>query len=190
MRPFSVAEYHRLIQTGILTEDDPVELLEGWLITKMPRNPPHDVAVGLTEQEIRSRLPTTWITRGQSAVTTDDSEPEPDVAVVRGPLRRYSNQHPTPADTALTVEVSDSTLQRDRTIKLRLYARAGIAVYWIVNLVDRQVEVYTNPTGPVAPGSGTEPTYANRQDFLPGSAVPLNVPGQPPCLIPVQDLLP
>ena len=84
VRRFTVDEYHRMIQLGILKEGDPVELLEGWIVAKMARNPPHDVVVGLVQAALSAVLPSTWICRGQSAVTTSDSEPEPDVAVVAG----------------------------------------------------------------------------------------------------------
>src|SRR5262249_53979568 len=80
VRLFSVAEYHRMIEAGILREGEPVELLHGWLVTKMTRNPPHDLALSLAEHEIDRRLPPPWFRRGQSAVTTSQSEPEPDLA--------------------------------------------------------------------------------------------------------------
>src|SRR5436305_4096318 len=81
VRRFTVDEYHRMIQTGILEEDDSVELLEGWIVLKMPRNPPHDVAIDLAREAIETRLPAGWRVRVQSAITTSDSEPEPDLAV-------------------------------------------------------------------------------------------------------------
>src|SRR5215208_5522260 len=87
MRPFSVSEYGRMIETGVLAEDDPVELLEGWIVFKMTRNPPHDVAVALTGKLLIRVLPAGWHVRSQSAITTQDSQPEPDVAVVRGDER-------------------------------------------------------------------------------------------------------
>ncbi len=185
MRPFTVDEYHRLIEAGVLTEADPVELLEGWIVYKMTRNPPHDVALGLTGDALAARLPAGWHVREQSAVTTADSEPEPDLAVTRGVRRDYAARHPGPADLALVVEVAESSLDDDRDDKWRIYARAGIPVYWIVNVVDRRVEVYTDPTGPdPAPG------YRRRDDYGPGQAVPFALPGQPPAAIPVVDLLP
>jgi Uma2 family endonuclease len=82
-------------------------------------------------------------------------EPEPDLAIVMGPAGRYDASHPTPADIAAVVEVADTTLQYDRTLKLRAYAQAGIAVYWLLNLEDRQVEVFTNPTAGAKLGYGS-----------------------------------
>ena len=186
VRRFTVDEYHRMIHAGILKEDDPVELLEGWIVPKMPRNPPHDVSLALTQAALAAALPPEWICRGQSAVTTPDSEPEPDVAVVRGPIRRYVASHPGPADVGLVVEVADSTLTRDRTLKARLYARAGAPIYWIVNIPDRQVEVYSEPTGPGA----SMPAYAQRRDFAADAVVPLVLDGRTIATIPVAELLP
>jgi Uma2 family endonuclease len=185
VRRFTVDEYHRMIQAGLLTEDDPVELLEGWLVPKMVRNPAHDTALELAVEMIRPCVPSGWRLRVQSAVTLSHSEPEPDVAVVYGPLRSHANRHPGPGDTGLLVEVADSSLDRDRNEKGRVYAAAGIPVYWIINLVDRQVEVYTAPSGPVA-----APAFGQRQDFRPGDLVPLVTGGQQVGQVAVQDLLP
>jgi len=94
-------------------------------------------------------------------------------------------RHPGPQDIALLVEVSNTTLPRDRTVKARVYARAGVAVYWIINLVDRQIEVYSEPTGP-AP----QPAYGRRTDYRPGQAVPLVIGGTQVGQIAVNELLP
>lgn len=185
VRKFTVGEYHQLIRAGVLTEDDPVELLEGWIIQKMPRNPPHDGTLAVTSEYLRGLLPAGWHIRVQCAVTLPDSEPEPDVALVRGGVRDYMTLHPGPADIALIVEVSDSLLGRDRTEKLRIYARAGIAIYWIINLVDAQVEVYTDPTGPDA-----APQYRQRQDYDRNADVPLVIGGATAGQVPVRELLP
>src|SRR5262249_47133779 len=88
---FSVRGYHGMIQAGILTEDDQVELLEGWIVPKMPHKPPHDGTIQLANKRIGRRLPPGWDIRVQSAVTTSDSEPEPDLAVVRGDESTYLN---------------------------------------------------------------------------------------------------
>jgi len=182
MRRFSVEEYHRLIEAGILTEDDPVELLEGWIVQKMARNPPHDSTVDQTRELLEGILPAEWLVRVQSAITTPDSEPEPDVAAVLGPARRYADHHPGPAEIALLVEVSDSTLQRDREEKGAIYARAGIPYYWIVNLPERQVEVYSMPTA--------EGKYRDRLDFKEDGVVPVMIGGREVGRIAVRDLLP
>ncbi len=185
LRRFTVDEYHRLIAAEILTEDDAVELLEGWIVLKMSRNPPHDVCIELMGEALRSRLPAGWRLRTHCAITTDDSEPEPDFAVVRGDPRSRRARHPGWQELGLVVEVADSTLSRDRIDKARLYARAGIVLYWIVNLVERQVEVYSDPTGPDA-----SPVYRRREDFKVGQAVPLILDGHEIARITVADLLP
>jgi Uma2 family endonuclease len=181
----SIAEYHRMLEVQILTDDDPVELLEGWLVPKMPHKPPHDGTIQLAEEVLRPRLPTDWRLRIQSAITTDDSEPEPDVTVVAGEARTYLHRHPGPADIAVLLEVAETTLQRDREDKGRLYARARIACYWIVNLVDRQVEVNTDPTGP-----DPNPHYRQVTVYKPEGAIPLVIGGQDCGTILVRDLLP
>lgn len=184
VRRFTVDEYQRLGQIGVLGENDRVELLEGWIVPKMSLNPPHSVCVQLVDAAVRKQLPTSWCLRIQDAVTTGDSEPEPDVAVVRGAIRDYSDRHPEPADVGLLVEVADTSLTRDR-YKCRLYGRASLPVYWIVNIVDYRVEIYTEPTGP-----DSEPGYRRRDDYGPDDQVPLLLDGKEIARIPVRDLLP
>lgn len=185
VRRFTVEEYHALMETGLLTDDERVELLEGWIVPKMNHNPLHDSTVNQIDEMLRSRIPAPWTIRIQSSITTGDSEPEPDLAVVPGPAARYKRQHPRPAEVALLVEVADSSLLRDRIGKQRLYARAGIAVYWIANLVDQRIEVYTDPAPDEAP-----PCYRSQQHFAPGDSVPLTIPGIETFQIPVAELLP
>lgn len=184
-RRFTVAEYHKLIDLGILTEDDNLELLEGYLVHKMTRKPPHDGTLDLIRETLRPLLPAGWMLRIQAAITLSDSEPEPDGAIVRGNARSYLARHPGPADVGLVAEVADSTLSADRIDKCRIYARAGIACYWIVNLNDRQIEVYTAPSGPTP-----SPGYGQRVDYRVGDQVPLVLDGATAAAIPVQDLLP
>jgi Uma2 family endonuclease len=181
---FTVEQYHRMIEAGVLTENDRVELLEGRIVPKMTHNPPHDAAVDLTQWALVPVLPAGWRVRVQSAITTADSEPEPDLAVVRGAARRYARSHPRPRDIALLVEVADTTLLEDRNDKCRLYARSRIPVYWIVNLVDSRLEVYTRPR------AGNAPAYRERTDFGVEEAVPLVIAGQEVARIPVRELLP
>ena len=110
LRRFTVDEYHEMIRTGILAEDEPVELLEGWIVIKMARNPPHHLALEKSDVAIRSRLPAGWRVRIQSALTTDDSEPEPDIAVIRGPIPTVVHSHPRPSEVGMLAEVSDTSL--------------------------------------------------------------------------------
>ncbi|HTU17963.1 MAG TPA: Uma2 family endonuclease [Gemmataceae bacterium] len=182
---FSVAKYHKLIEIGILTEDDNLELLDGYLVHKMSRNPPHDAAIQKIQKRLFRVLQPGWDLRIQSAVTLSHSEPEPDLAVVRGDETRYLTNHPVPSDIGLVIEVADSTLDSDRIDKGSIYAESGIAYYWIVNLVDRQIEVYTLPSGPTA-----APAFAHRQDYPMGTDVTLLLDGTAVTSIPVRELLP
>lgn len=145
LKRFTVDEYHRMIDAGAFDDERPVELLEGWIVYQMGHNPPHDVVVKLVATLVDRALPDGWHTRVQSSITTADSEPLPDLAVVKGNPRDYLARHPGPADIALLVEVADSSLDRDRREKAPLYARAGVPIYWIVNLQESVVEVYADP---------------------------------------------
>ncbi len=180
----SIAQYHQMVRSGILTDDDPVELLEGWLVTTMPKNPPHRLTTQLLREALAQLVPVGWYVDAQEPITTSDSEPEPDVVIVRGDRRQYRDRHPGPTEVALVVEVSDSTLQRDRTMKQRLYAAAGIVAYWIVNLVEGQVEVYEEPINPV-----DAPCYARRADYRRGESVPLTLDGQVVGVVAVETVL-
>lgn len=168
----------------MLTENDPVELLEGWIVAKLPHKPSHDATIDQTDEILRGQLPAGWRIRIQSAITTDDSEPEPDLAVVLGPASRYAAYHPGPQDIALLIEVADSSLAHDRDVKGRLYARAGIAACWIVNLVDLQVEAYSEPSEPTV-NSG----YRQHRTYPAGEVVPLIIGGQSVAAIAVRELL-
>lgn len=185
VRKWSVDEYHRLIEQGFFNGDERYELLEGWIVAKMPRNPPHDVAIDKAQEAIRDRLPSGWRVRVQSAVTLADSEPEPDLAVVRGPAERYRASHPGPADIQIVVEVAASSIDLDRADKGRIYAAAGIPAYVIVNVNVLQVELYTTPTG-----TGAAAAYGALEIFSPTESVPLLIDGQKVADIPASELLP
>ena len=146
-----------MIRASILTEDEPVELLEGWLVYKMPKKPVHRLVNQALRETLEGLAPAGWHVNAQEPITTATSEPEPDISVVRGKRHDYKDRHPGPADVGLVVEVSDATLERDQGWKKRLYAQARIAVYWVVNLVDYRIEAYQEPTGP-----GEEPNYQVR----------------------------
>ncbi|UBF25452.1 Uma2 family endonuclease [Kovacikia minuta CCNUW1] len=182
---FSVAQYHQMIRLGILTEDDPVELLEGWLVYKMPKNPPHRAATKLARTALEGVIPAGWYVDGQEPITLEDSEPEPDVVVVRGNTRNYLDRHPGCQDLALVIEISDTTLERDRTFKKRLYARAGISPYWIINLVETCVEVYSEPVN-----LGDEPTYQQQQTYQLEDVIEVVIEGRVVGQVAVRDLFP
>lgn len=181
----SVDQYHLMVASGVFADNEAVELLEGWLMPKMPKNPPHNLAMGLLCDALRAILPPGWHIDCQGSVTTNDSEPEPDVSVIRGARRDYPAGHPEPKDVGLLVEVSDTTLTRDRGTKKQIYARAGIPVYWIVNLVDRQVEVHADPSGP-----GDQPVYRQRQVYKPGDSIPVVLDGKQVGKVDVKAILP
>ena len=184
MYRFTVEQYHRMIETGILTANDKVELVEGWIVEKMPHNPPHEATITRITRQLVRRLPDEWLLRVQSAITLPQSEPEPDFAIVAGPEDVYFKRHPVPRDIALVIEVADSTLLADRHAKARLYANARLAQYWIVNLVDSRIEVSTQPR------AGKTPAYRNQRNYGKGNRLPLVLAGTEVGQIPVQDLLP
>ena len=185
VRRFSVAEYHRLIEDGYFASDERFELLEGFIVEKMSKNPPHEAIVARARRVLDRRLPPNWHVRVQSALTTSDSEPEPDLAVVSGEEMDYFARHPAPADAALIVEVASRSLREDETIKYRVYAKAGVGVYWILNVPGRRVQVYELPSGPAA-----VPSYARQTDYGPGQVVPFIVGGVEVGPVPVNELLP
>jgi len=182
---FSVAGYQRMIETGILTPDDKVELLENYVVLKMPRNPPHDGTIDLINAALPHLLPSGWLLRVQQTIVLSDSQPEPDFAVVRGTPRSFLAHHPGAADVGLVVEVADSSLLRDQRDKARIYARGRIPSYWIVNLPEARIEVYTQPSGPVdAPDYAAQQTYGSHDD------VPIVLDGNTVGSVPAADLLP
>jgi Uma2 family endonuclease len=181
----TVSQYHEIVRAGILTDDDPIELLEGWLVTKMPKNPPQRAATRLTQQALQAIAPVEWYVDGQEPITLADSEPEPDAVVVRGAPRDYLDRHPGPGDLALVVEVADSTLERDRAVKKKSYAAASIPVYWILNLIDQRLEVYENPSGP-----SDAPDYRVARMYARADSVAVLIGNQTVGAIRVADLLP
>jgi Uma2 family endonuclease len=147
VRRFTVDEYHRLIEIGFFGDEESFELVEGWLLPKMTKKPPHEFALSYLDDFIAARISKKLLRRCQLAITLADSEPEPDLAIVKGPREKYGDQHPHAEDVLLVIEVADVTLRRDRGQKLRAYARAGIPTYWIVNVKARQIEVHSLPQG-------------------------------------------
>ena len=144
LRRWKRIEYDRLVDLGVF-EGEPLELIGGQLIVAEPKGAYHSSAVSSAEYALRAGLPSGWIVRTQQPLSLDDeSEPEPDLAVVPGRPGDYRHAHPE--RPALAVEVSDSSLHFDRQQKGSLYARAGIEDYWIVNLVDRVLEIYRDPS--------------------------------------------
>jgi Uma2 family endonuclease len=142
-RRLTIAEYHRMGETGILTEADRVELIEGELIEMAPIGSRHaDCVSHLVRRLVRQ---TEALIRVQDPLELPQhSEPEPDIAIVHN--RHYSEAHPGPQDVLLLIEVADSTLAYDRDIKVPLYARFGIAEVWLVDIQNERLEVYLEPS--------------------------------------------
>jgi len=178
-------EYERLVDLGAFQPGERLELVGGVLVVREPQGSPHATAVGLAEDALREAFGAGWTVRAQSPIALDaDSEPEPDIAVVPGTRRDYRGGHPS--HPVLIVEVADSSLPLDRQEKASLYARARIADYWIVNLVDRILEVYREPVAdPDAPYGWR---YRSTATLHAGDVVtPLARAGS---TVPVSDLLP
>ncbi len=185
IRRWTRVEYDRLIEAGFFRPGDRTELIGGGLIVAEPQGTAHFTGIRLVDDALRRAFGPGWDVRVQGPVALDDeSEPEPDVAVVPGTSRDYRDAHPS--RPALVVEVAESSLAMDRVHKGSLYARAGLPDYWILNLVDRVLEVYRDPVPDGSAAFGWR--YRRAESFRPGDAVaPLAAPG---ARVPVTDLLP
>lgn len=182
VRRFSVTEYHTLAEIGALEEDDRIELLEGWMVPKAKHNPPHDWTVTHVARRIRESLTDDWLLRIRCPITTEDSEPEPDHAVVRGPNDRYLQRHPRSEDIGLVVEVAESSLSKDRR-KTAIYAADGIPLYWIINLACRHIEVFSDP-------EPANRAYQSQRIVKPGKMLEVILDGKAVGNFNVTDLLP
>lgn len=148
VRLWTVNDYHRMIEAQILTSEDCVELLDGQILQMSPQQPPHAATTQRSSDCLRNLLTGRAIIRVQLPITlSPNSEPEPDVAVVRIYPHEYLESHPAPADIFLIVEVADTTLYKDRKDKARAYAKAGIPDYWVMNVSKQQMYVFREPDG-------------------------------------------
>jgi Uma2 family endonuclease len=179
-------QFEKMIDAGIFHDEDHVELLGGLLVDQMVKNPPHNVAVGKSATNLRTLLPAGWFVREEKSVRLGRwSHPEPDLSVVRGVEDDYAQRDPTARDVGLIGEVSDSTYAKDRGSKWRKYATAKIPVYWIVNLPQRQIEVFSTPSG-----RGKTAGYRDCQVYGEGDEVPVVLDGRERGRIKVRDVLP
>lgn len=184
-RRWTREEYERLGELGVLGPDERVELIEGEIFAMPPQGSPHATGIRLSLRALRRAYGEEFDVSSQLPLALGQySEPEPDVAVVAGSARDFVKEHPSSA--LLVVEVSDSTLRFDRETKGSLYTAAGIPHYWLVNLVDRQLEMYRDP-GPL-PEARYGHGYRTRTIALPGEAV--DVPAPATARVAVDDLLP
>ncbi len=146
MHRFTVAQYRQLGELGVLVPEDRVELLEGWIVEKMNHRPAHGYAVRYLNNWLVRVLPDGWLAQCQLPITTDTSEPEPDLAVVRGKDSDFSKRHPYANECRLLIEVADTSLAKDRA-KAAIYATSGVVEYWIVNLIERRLERFQQSDG-------------------------------------------
>lgn len=173
---WTVDDYHRMIETGILTQSDCVELLEGQIIEMNPQLPPHAATTQRAFRYLDRLLETVAYVRMQLPITLKPkSEPESDITVVRIDANEYGDRHPTPDEISLIIEVADSTLLSDRQQKALIYAKARIADYWILDVNTQQVYVFREPTQEgyqqeMLPVANTVLTPA----AFPDSKIPLN----------------
>ena len=185
LRRWSRLEYDRMIDAGVLMPDDRVELIDGEIVTMTPQKSRHATAVRLAEIALRQAFGANVDVRTQLPLAIDPaSEPEPDVAVVAGSPRDYRDAHPSTA--ILIVEVADASLSVDRTMKASVYARAGIADYWLLNLVDQVLEIHREP-GPSSDTTGGWRYAAIERYGARDQVAPL---ARPTSFIVVADILP
>ena len=184
-RRWTRAEYERLIELGVFQPGEPIELIGGELMVAEPQSSEHYTAIRKCTKVLEAVFGPGWEVRTQGPIGLDDeSEPEPDIAVVPGSPDDYRSAHPSRA--VLTLEVAQSSLSIDRERKGSLYARAGLADYWVLNLVDRVLEVYREPAADAEAPFGWR--YARREVVAPsGRVAPLAAPG---AMVAVADLLP
>ncbi len=180
----TLEQYEAMVDSGIFTGRDRVHLINGFLVAKMTQNDPHATADELCGEALSRVIPPGWHVRGGKPIRIPspgrDSKPEPDRSVARGRVRDYSRRSPGPADIALVVEVSDSSPSDDRN-QAEIYGRAGIPFYWIINLVDGQVEAHSHP------GSSG---YQSQEVLAPGHVLTVIIDGVEVGEIPVADILP
>ncbi len=160
---FTVDEYHRMAEAGIFHEDDRVELIDGQVVEMKPIEPRHAVCVDRLNGRLSRLVGDSAIVRVQSPVVLGQlAEPEPDVTLLRPPFERYQEVHPGPAEIMLVIEVADTSVEHDRSVKIPLYARAGVPEAWLVDLPADRIEVYRDPAG----SSYAEVTSVSRGETL------------------------
>jgi Uma2 family endonuclease len=181
---FTVRQYDQMVDDGTIAEDAQVELIEGLLVRKMGKKRPHVQAGKKGLQALLRLVPAGWhVAKEDPMVASDWSKPEPDLAVVQGEVEDYSDRDVTASDIALVVEISAATFTDDRTTMGRIYATGGIPLHWIINLIESQIEVYTDPD----PVLGQ---YVSRTDYRRGQDLPVIIDGRQVGTIAVAELLP
>ena len=181
----SAVEYERMTRAGVFGPEERIELIQGMLVRKMAGNPPHGSTIMKLMYLLVARFQEPWLLRMQSQLAlSGDSIPEPDLAIVHGVLNQFDTVYPTPSETALVIEVSESSLRFDLGVKLALYAAAKIPEYWVVDLANGKLHVHTLPRG------GKKPGYRSTVALGVADAVPLTLGGEAFGSIRVGDFLP
>ena len=181
----SVEKYHQLVRAGAFSEHDAVELLDGVVTEKISKNPSHRIATRQLDLALSQVVPPGWHVQNQEPITLETSEPEPDVAIIRGQLTDYVDRHPQAPEVAMVIEVADTTLVTDR-YKAELYGRAGIPVFWLVNLGADCIEVRYS-LHETARGIRT---YSQQAIYTRASTIPIFIASKCVAELQVQDLLP
>ena len=163
---WSVDEYHQMISTGLLVSKQ-VELLEGEIIKMSPEGIPHSYTNDSVADYLREKLRGLAKIKESHPITLDNSEPEPDIAIVRLPETIYRHHHPYPEDIYWLIEISNQTLKKDLEEKAKIYARNGIREYWVIDLVNKVLIVHTKPKGD---------SYTQIQKYKTGIINPLSFP--------------
>ncbi len=147
LKRWTVQDYHHMSELGILDSNERTELINGQILLMAAKGTPHVTSLHLLANALRDRVGSAALVRTQDPIQLDDfSEPEPDLAIVRGTVLDYADRHPRPDQVDLIVEVADSTLKHDCEIKDKLYAQACLADYWVLDLKNRQLHIFRNPT--------------------------------------------
>lgn len=180
--PITVERFEDMVRLGIVSEKERVYLWKGRLAIRMAPNAAHALAVSLCHEALRRVVRPGWHIREEKPVRfrSQQSVPEPDLMLVRGPLRGFSIAHPTTADVAIVIEVADSSLRFDRQMALD-YAAEGVPVYWVVNLPDRCIELYSEPA---------EGIYRKREIVAAEASVPVVIDGVEVGRLAVSEVLP
>jgi Uma2 family endonuclease len=178
----SLPQYRRMAEIGILTKYDRVELLEGWLVARPPASPAQATSTSITADVLQKLVPRELHLRTKSAISDIDSEPEPDISIVDGPLEKYVERRPKSGEVQMVVEVSDASLDVDLW-KAGIYASYAVPTFWLVNLVDRQIEVHRGPLP-------AKRLYRERRIYEPGESTPVVFMDREVARVPVARFLP
>ena len=166
VRPLTIGDYHRMIENGIIHEGEHTELISGQIFNMAAKGTRHTLCTRRLFKQLLHLIGDRADVQSQDPITLpNNSEPEPDVVIARLRSDNYANSHPAPADIILVIEVADSSLDFDRNTKLQIYAAVGISEYWIVNLIDSRLEIYSQPEGAI---------YTNTQIILPPRLINLS----------------